>query len=362
MRLIIVNSNLFFLLFSGILLTISCKKDTIDDTIPTTTPYVAPLIPEFRVMPTDPANPLTLEGIALGKKLFFDPILSRDSSLACAGCHKKAEGFSDARPRSRGVDDIFGERHSMALVNLAWYSNKFFWDGRVNSLREQAEKPVEAADEMHLPWPEAEQRLQRHPEYVDMFWKAFGKKTITKDLVTKAIEQFEKTLLSYNSPYDKYKRNEAALNASELRGLVIFNTEKGDCFHCHTTPELFVHPTKVFSNNGMDAVSSVYDFEDYGFGKTSNDTADYGKFKIPTLRNLAFTAPYMHDARFATLDDVIESYNQGPRISPTVDPILIEKAQIRFSNTGIWGLNLSVQDKIDLKNFLLSLSDSSFVQ
>jgi cytochrome c peroxidase len=352
-------------LFILSLMTIeACKKDTINalDQAPPTTPYTPPSIRFFRAMPQDPANPMTLEGIALGKKLFFDPILSRDSTLSCAGCHKQANAFSDSRALSVGIDSIPGTRNAMALVNLAWYQNKFFWDGRVNTLRAQASLPIEAADEMHLPLVQAEQRLQRHPVYKDLFWKAFGAKTITVDLITKAIEQYEQTLISYNAPYDKYTRDEAILSASELRGLVIFNTERGDCFHCHTTPELFVHPTKIFSNNGMDAAATVYDFVDPGAGRVTGDTADYGKFKIPTLRNLAFTAPYMHDGRFATLDEVIESYNQGPKLSPTVDPILIEKAQTRLRNTGVWGLQLSAQDKADLKAFLLTFTDSSYVR
>lgn len=349
-------------------LVFSCKKDPVnnivtppDDTIPKTTAYIPPVIQDFRAFPTDPANPMTLQGIALGRKLFFDPILSGDSSLSCAGCHKQENSFSDPRSLSIGIDHLPGKRNGMSLVNLAWYQNKFFWDGRVNTLREQAASPIEDANEMHLPIAIAQQRLQGHPEYVDMFWKAFGTRTITKDLITKAIEQFEKTLISFNAPYDKYTRSEGSLSASELRGLVIFNTEKGDCFHCHTTPELFVHPTKIFSNNGMDAAVSINDFTDAGVGAITHDNADYGKFKIPTLRNLAYTAPYMHDARFATLDEVIDSYNLGPKISPTVDPILIEKAQTRLQRTGIWGLNLSAQDKEDLKAFLLTLSDPDFV-
>jgi cytochrome c peroxidase len=360
----------YIVIFTGLLTAgiISCKKDPVNmtttpvDSIPKTTPYAAPQIRFFRAFPQDAANPMTMGGIALGRKLFFDPILSKDSSLSCEGCHKSASDFSDPRPFSPGVDGINGTRNAPALVNMAWFQNKFFWDGRVNTLREQAAKPIENEIEMHLPLSVAEQRLQSHPEYVDMFWKAFGSKTVTRDLITKAIEQFEKTLLSYNSPFDKYTRGEGTLTPGALRGMQIFNTEKGDCFHCHTTPELFVHPTKIFSNNGMDAATSVYDFVDPGFGKISGDTADYGKFKIPTLRNLEYTAPYMHDSRFSTLDEVIESYNLGPKLSPTVDPILIEKAEKRLTTTGFWGLQLSAQDKADLKEFLFSLSDPDYTK
>jgi cytochrome c peroxidase len=248
----------------------------------------------------------------------------------------------------------------MAVVNLAW-STKFFWDGRAKSLRDQALGPVPNVIEMHLSWVDAVARLQHHPEYVALFKKAFDSTVITKELTTKAIEQFEKTLISYNSPYDKYIRGEANLTLSEQRGLVIFNTEAGDCFHCHTTPELFVHPTKVFTNNGMDAAATPDDFADKGLGAISGNPLDNGKFKIPSLRNLAYSAPYMHDGRFQTLEEVIDSYDLGPKQSPSVDSILIVKATYRLENYGHWGLALTPQDKDDLKNFLLSLSDSSFI-
>ena len=353
-----------FILMMSLALISSCKKDknVTDETAPAPTPFSVPNIPNFRAMPVDPANPLTVEGIALGKKLFSDPVLSKDSSLSCDGCHKKENSFSDPRRFSMGVDGDFGNRQSMALVNLAWYDNKFFWDGRVNSLREQASKPIENPVEMHLPIPVAIQRLQNKPVYVDLFWKAFGTKTITIDLVTKAIEQFEKTLVSFNSKYDKYTRGEVALDTFELRGLTVFNTEKGDCFHCHTTSELFVHPTKIFTNNGMDEAATGEDFADKGLGGVTNIDADKGKFKIPTLRNLAFTAPYMHDGRFSTLEEVIEMYNEGFKHSPSVDNILIEKANVRYTNTGYYGLQLSDHEKDCLKRFLLTLSDSSFVR
>lgn len=349
------------ILLAGLALVagVSCQEDGGEPAFQTT-PYTFPVISNFRSVPADPANPVTVEGVELGRKLFFDPILSLDSSLACAGCHIPENGFSDPRKFSMGVDGLFGTRQSMALANLAW-SSQFFWDGRANSLREQALLPVPNEVEMHLPWEVAVPRLQSHPEYVALFEKAFNTKTVTKENVTAAIEQFEKTLISYNSPYDKYIRGEANLTLSEQRGLVIFNTEKGDCFHCHTTPELFVHPTKIFSNNGLDEAATPNDFADIGFGETTGKPLDNGKFKIPSLRNLAFTAPYMHDGRFQTLDEVIESYNQGPKLSPSLDSILIVKAQYRLDNYGHWGLNLTSQEKEDLKNFLLSLSDTTFL-
>ena len=353
--------SLFLLCTFSLLFVFSCKKN---EEAFKTTPYVAPKIPGFRDMPVDANNPMTVEGIALGKKLFFDPILSRDSTLACAGCHKQADGFSDIRRLSRGVDDLFGRRNAQALVNLAWQKDRFFWDGRVSTLREQALKPVEDALEMHLPWPIAEFRLQNNTVYKDLFFKAFGIHSITKEYVTKAIEQFEMTLVSYNSKFDKYTRGEVPLSISEIKGFDIFKTEKGDCFHCHssTAPEVFISPDRTFANNGLDSVDNVTDFLDFGLGEFTNDLADYGRFKIPSLRNLAFTAPYMHDGRFQTLDEVIDFYSDGPKGSPTLEPIMREKANKRLETTGHWGLDLTPSQKADLKAFLLTLSDSSFVR
>ncbi|HUM50387.1 MAG TPA: cytochrome c peroxidase [Chitinophagales bacterium] len=353
---------IFFCLISILysLIIFSCKKENNYQT----TPYLTPKIQGFRDMPLNSNNPMTLEGIALGKKLFFDPILSRDSTLSCAGCHKPIDGFSDVRKLSTGVDGIFGRRNASALVNLAWQKNRFFWDGRESSLTEQALKPVEDPVEMHLPWAIAEFRLQNNSVYKDLFYKAFGVNSITKEYVTKALEQFEMTLVSYNSKFDKYVRGEVPLSISEIRGFDIFKTEKGDCFHCHssTAPEVFISPDRTFANNGLDSVENVTGFLDFGLGEFTNDLADYGRFKIPSLRNLAFTAPYMHDGRFQTLDEVIDFYSEGPKGSPTLEPIMREKANKRLETLGHWGLDLTPSQKADLKAFLLTLSDSSFVK
>ncbi|MBK9329721.1 MAG: cytochrome-c peroxidase [Sphingobacteriales bacterium] len=341
----------------------SCKKEVVLIP-PATTPYIPPVIRNFRSLPENPDNPMTLEGIALGKRLFFDPILSLDSTISCSSCHKKENSFSDPSVRSSGVGGTLGKRHSIALINLAWQKDRFFWDGRAASLQEQAKMPIEDPLEMHLPITQAVQRLQRQPGYIDLFWKAFGTKTVSEGLVTKALEQFERSLISYNTRFDRYLRSEGTLSDAELRGLQIFTTEKGDCFHCHSTaaPEVFISPDRTFANNGLDSVSAANDFVDLGLGKFTGNPSDNGRFKIPALRNLAFSNPYMHDGRFATLDEVIDFYNEGPKGSPTLEPIMREKANKRVETTGFWGLNLSTQDKADLKAFLLSFTDSSFVE
>lgn len=337
-----------------------CKEDVV---VKMPTPYAFPEISNFSAMPPNPENPATVEGVALGKKLFFDPILSLDKTVSCGTCHKPELSFADNLTVTPGVNGAKGNRNAMTLVNLAWYE-AFQWDGQDLTIRSQNIHPVEADVEMNLGWPVAEERLQNHPEYPALFEAAFPGMPITRKEITKALEQFQRTLISYNAPFDKFVREEGTLTASELRGFEIFRTEKGDCFHCHSetnSPELFVTTRLIFTNNGMDSIEVGEQFADNGFGDISGNEADNGKFKIPTLRNLKWTAPYMHDGRFQTLEEVIDMYNRGPAPSPSTDEQVIADAENRFETFGHWGLNLSEQDKIDLKNFLLTLSDEEFV-
>ncbi len=363
MKKISIFSILLVLTFS-IVMVYSCKKDNNIEDVIQTTPYTEPPNTGFRKIPADPDNPMTLEGIALGKKLFFDPILSKDSSLSCESCHKQADAFSDIRRVSRGVNGDFGKRNASALINLAWQKDRFFWDGRVTTLQEQALKPVEDPTEMHLPWSEAVYRIQNNAVYKELFYKAFGIRNITKEYITKAIAQFEKTLISYNSKFDKIARNELDFTPQEKLGFDIFKDERADCFHCHSSsaPEVFISPDRTFANNGLDSVISVNEFVDKGLGEFTGNPNDYGRFKIPTLRNLAFTAPYMHDGRFETLDEVINFYSDGPKGSPTLEPIMREKANKRLETNGHWGLNLTPSQKAALKAFLLTLTDSTFIR
>lgn len=346
-----------------ILIVWACKKDpTSEPTTPfKTTPYEFPSISNFRIAEIDTANLLTKEGVDLGHQLFFDTRLSKDFTQSCSSCHEPEHGFSDARQFSIGVDGTVGRRQGMSVLNLAW-SKQFFWDGRAANLREQATFPVADPTEMHLPWDEAVERFQNHPKYLEKFKAAFGTEIITKELITKALEQYMKALVVYNSPFDKYTRKEISLSEAELRGYQIFNTEKGDCFHCHSTPELMVHPSKTFSNNGLDFSDNTIGFKDNGLGGFTNVTSDNGNFKIPSLRNLDMTAPYMHDGRFTTLDEVIDFYNEGPKMSPSLDPIMITEANRRLLQFGRWGLGLTEQEKSDLKAFLLSFSDSTYLK
>jgi cytochrome c peroxidase len=305
------------------------------------------LLPEATI-PSN--NPQTVEGVTLGRKLFYDPILSADGTQSCASCHGPQFSFSDMRRFSVGIDGIEGTRNSMPLYNMAWNTNAdFFWDGRATSIEDQAFGPVVNPIEMHNTWPNVEASLQNTPEYPDLFLEAFGTSTIDSTLVSKALAQFERTLISANSKFDRHLLGEESLTTSELNGLDVFMDEnRGDCFHCHGNPNNPLWTDNAFHNNGLDET-----FSDLGLGGFTGDPRDYGLFKSPSLRNLAFTAPYMHDGRFETLDEVINHYSEGLVYSETIDPLMKTIAQ--------GGVQLTETDKADLKAFLLSLSDPSFI-
>lgn len=339
-------------------LLISCSSndsepdDTDDGYVATPKPLtVPPIFQQLLPPPFIPAdNPQTVEGIALGRKLFFDPILSGNGTQACASCHKPANSFTDDLRFSIGIDGIAGTRNSMPIYNMAWNINsKFFWDGRANSIEAQALEPVIDPIEMHNTWENAVASLQSHNLYPELFNKAFGTTTITKELTAKAIAQFERTLISGNSPFDKYLLGEGTLTPQQLNGFQIFMDEsRGDCFHCHGNENNPLWTDNIFHNNGLDSIIT-----DKGLGEITGDPNQDGFFKSPSLRNLAYTAPYMHDGRFATLEEVINHYSEGLVYSPTIDPLMKSIAQ--------GGVQLTEPDKADLKAFLLSLSDPSFI-
>ncbi|MFD2551274.1 cytochrome-c peroxidase [Bizionia sediminis] len=345
-------NNTFFLVFCFLIL--ACSKDDTESYVNQPTPLplnIPPLFEQLIINPVIPIdNPQTVEGVALGKKLFFDPILSVNNTVSCASCHSPEAAFSDNARFSTGVNGLTGNRNSMPLFNLAWnYDEKFFWDGRSFSLEHQAIQPVQNPKEMGSNWQDVITRLRNHPEYPALFSAAFGDNPINRRLVTKAIAQFERTLISANSKFDKYLLGQATLTPQEENGLQVFMDEdRGDCFHCHGNPNNPLWTNNNFHNNGLDAT-----FTDLGLGAVTGDPADNGKFKSPSLRNLAYTAPFMHDGRFTTLDEVINHYSEGLQNSPTIDPLMKKVAQ--------GGVQLSEQDKADLKAFLLTLSDPSFL-
>lgn len=312
---------------------------------------IPPLFEQKLIAPVIPNNnPLTEEGIALGKRLFFDKKLSGDNTQSCSSCHDPRNAFTDDTQFSDGIDGLFGTRNSMPLFNLAWnFGDRFTWGGKELGLERQAFEPVRNPIEMHANWTEVANKLQQDPQYPTLFLQVFGTSQIDSTLVTKAIAQFERTLISGNSKFDRYLLGTASLTPEELNGFNVFMDEdRGDCFHCHGSDNNPLWTDNDFHNNGLDAT-----FTDLGLGAVTGDPNDNGKFRSPSLRNLAFTAPYMHDGRFATLEEVINHYSEGIQISPTIDP-LIKKA-----NQG--GVQLSAQDKADLKAFLLALTDNDFI-
>lgn len=312
------------------------------------------LWPRLKI-PTD--NPLTVEGIALGKKLFYDNILSADNSISCASCHVQNLSFGDSKKLSTGINGQLGLRNAMPLFNLGWFEDPnlvrnghgFFWDGRVATLENQVLAPIEDPREMNQNLAELEQELRAHPEYPKLFKKAFGTDSITTRLIMYAIAQFERTLISGNSKFDQYKRGDVQLTESELRGLTLFTTEGADCFHCHGNDRSPFFTDFKFHNNGLDSIP-----KDQGLGGITGKAEDMGLFKTPSLRNLSFTAPYMHDGRFNTLEEVIEFYNSGTKNGATTDLNIIK-------NHPKGGLNLTAQNKADLIAFLKTLDDYTFI-
>ena len=310
--------------------------------------------------PTD--NPQTEAGVKLGRMLFYDRRLSADDRVSCASCHHQDKAFTDGRAVSTGIRGQQGLVSSMSLQNLVW-SNRLFWDGRSTSLEDQALEAIENPIEMDLPIADMEQKLSALPEYESLFADAFGSNEITGKKVSQAIAQFVRTMVTKDSKFDKSKRGEATLTAQEKRGETLFYTHPepgivrgGNCGDCHlgssTAGSNF--DFDGFHNNGLDALPKD------GLFATTGLAQDQGKFKAPTLRNIALTAPYMHDGRFTTLEEVLDHYNEHIQESPTLDPLIIEgRNGLRYQGDPIL-LGLTDQEKEDIIAFLHTLTDTKF--
>ena len=307
--------------------------------------------PSFPPMRIPSNNPLTKAGVALGRQLFFDPILSKDSSVACSTCHQPELAFTDGKALSTGVEGRIGKRSAMSLLNVGFYAKGLFWDGRAATLEEQSLHPVRDTLEMRHSWPALLQKLQTHAEYPGLFRRAFGiknPKEIDSMLVGKALAQFERTLISADTKFDRVMREEAQFTPHEKRGWTIFfdaspAVPTSECNHCHVDP---LFSTLNFENNGVVAALSLDDYPDKGRGAITGNRNDNGLFRVPTLRNLKYTAPYMHDGRFKTLDEVLDHYASGGHPGLNVSP-------------NVRKLKLSKQDRADLIAFLNTLNDEN---
>ena len=351
-----------------LIIVIACNDDTKPDPgdlshIPySPEAYVLTIPKGLPKLPDSIIGNLTKEGVQLGRHLFYDPILSSDSTMSCASCHNPHKGFTDNLAVSPGVTGMVGNRSSMTVLN-AIYSNRYpgfnnvglFWDGRSDNLEKQAIEPVQNPIELHEVWPNVILKLKRHSNYPEMFRKSFGiasKEEITKELAVKAIAQFESILLTGgNSIYQRQQRGEVFYEADQQEGEdLYFNQDllipDAQCFHCHADPLLMAND---FFNNGIDSVKSLDDFKDKGRGAVTNVRFDNGKFKAPTLYNIALTAPYMHDGRFKTLEEVIDHYNSGGHASEN-------------RNAFIFPLGLNNRQKKSLLAFLKTLTDTTYLQ
>lgn len=285
-------------------------------------------------------NPLSYEKVQLGRALFYDPILSKDNSISCASCHSQYTAFTHVdHALSHGISNKIGTRNAPALMNLAW-SPIFMWDGAVNHLDVQALAPITHPSEMGEDFGNVLTKLQASNIYPKLFYKAFGDSVVTGEQTLKTISQFMLTLISANSKYDSVMRHQSTFTKQEFDGYKLF---KKNCASCHTEP-LFTND--AFENNGLAMDSTL---KDIGRMKITKNPSDSLKFKVPTLRNLEFSSPYMHDGRFKRLTDVFKHYTEEIEHSPTLAKQLNQN------------IVLTANERVDLMSFLLTLTDKSFL-
>jgi cytochrome c peroxidase len=351
--------NRYLALFiCSVVMISACKKDVEDATVEyDDTPYAL----EYGSFPpptaaSASATVLTAQKIALGRMLFYEKKLSSNLTQACAGCHRQEHAFTDTSQFSVGAEGDLGDRQAMAIFNMAWNSNGFFWDGRAQELHDQATQPIQNPVEMNETIEGVIAKLSVDQSYKDQFIRAYGDNGITEVRMGEALEQFMFTFISNDSKYDRFLAGTASLTQSEQRGRQLFFTEYNeffpnesgaDCAHCHGGINF---ENDQYMNNGLDNEAS---FHDLGRFDATNNTADRAKFKVPSLRNIEMTPPYMHDGRFQTLEEVVEHYNSGVRPSSTLDPAL--------DATRTTGLMLNEQDKEDLVAFLKTLTDLTYL-
>lgn len=329
--------RLFICSLTAFLLLLACgKESTVKSFIPFQKPANFPA-PAYHFQ----TNAVTEAGFELGKKLFYDTRLSQNNTISCGSCHIQTSAFTHhGHSKSHGIFDLEGTRNSPAIMNMAW-STSFMWDGGIFDLDLQAIAPITNHVEMGETMANVLQKVRDSPEYPPLFEKAFGQREVTSAAFLKSLSQFMLMCISSNSKYDSVLRNEGGVTFTEIetKGYALF---KSKCSSCHKEPLFTDHS---FRNNGL----TPSDLHDEGrFLITQNETDRY-RFKVPSLRNLSFTAPYMHDGRFLTLDAVFDHYNSQVVKSPSLDSLLVS------------GIQLSSKDRMLLTAFLNTLNDRKFI-
>lgn len=364
---------------SALFIFIACKKDNSDTNEPIPVDPVAEALnlpatpfnyanivqPGYLTGPniigqinTPANNPITDNGATLGRVLFYDKNLSLNNTISCASCHKQTNAFSDPVTKSAGFNGGLTGRNSMSLINAKYYPNgTFFWDQRAATLEEQVLIPVQDMVEMGMTLSQLETKLRSLTYYPPLFTKAFGDNTISSSRIASALSQFVRSIVSFQSKYDAGRATYPAapapppnavfpnFTAQENRGKELFLLPQNACAACHGS-ETFTAPQE--KNNGLDMATI-----DRGFGAVANNTALDATFKVTSLRNVELTAPYMHDGRFTTLEQVVEHYSSGVRNHPNLSP------QLRLPNGQPRLLNLTAQDKTALVAFLKTLTDTN---
>lgn len=345
-----LNKALFFSI--TLLVALGCAKapEPVWDTAPYTLDFGGLPEPE---LPAD--NPLTVQGVKLGRMLFYETRLSGDNSMACASCHKQENAFTDTNRFSTGIDGLDGHRQAMSAVNMLWNTNGYFWDGRAQKLRDQSIIPIQDVLEMNETMENVVEKLEQDTLYIHQFFRAFGSEDISSYRISLALEQFMNSIVSYRSKYDLFLDGEATFTEEEELGMELFfeeynpyfpETSGADCGHCHGGKNF---SSQEYMNNGLDSI-----YNDDGRYDVTGLESDRGAMKVTTLRNIELTPPYMHDGRFNTLEEVIDHYNEGLRNNASLNPAL--------AMTMGTGLMLNDTDKSALIAFLKTLTDTSLIQ
>jgi cytochrome c peroxidase len=310
-------------------------------------------------------NPLTQESVELGRRLFYDPRLSGNNTVSCSTCHMQRLAFTDGRPTAVGVSGKPLAFNSMSLANLMWGPRHFFWNGRASSLEEQALVPIQHPDEMAQDLNELVKELGEDETYRELFDVAYGE--ISPATVAAGLASFQRTLVSSNSRYDQFLRGEIELSEIEEVGRKLFmahpdakaSRRGANCIDCHSQFLTSGFNTRFdgFTNNGLDTEENL----PAGLQEVTGRPEHRGMFKVPTLRNIALTAPYMHDGRFNTLEEVLNHYDHGIRKSSTLSPLIMEADNLHKDSGDRISLNLNDRERTGVIAFLHTLTDEEFV-